>query len=71
MSRLRSLVEFDAHMYDSGDACMTCTKGAPVEHVSFRKQKAEGSKQKARRQKAGGRRQKAENTLGRLIIPLR
>src|SRR5688572_23025278 len=32
---IRSLVEFDAHMYDSGDACNDCTKGAPVEHVRF------------------------------------
>jgi orotate phosphoribosyltransferase len=32
---IRSLVEFDAHMYDSGDACMDCKKSAPVEHVRF------------------------------------
>jgi orotate phosphoribosyltransferase-like protein len=32
---IRALVEFDAHFYDSGDACSDCTKGAPVEHVRF------------------------------------
>jgi orotate phosphoribosyltransferase len=32
---IRSLVEFDAHMYDSGDACNDCVSGAPVEHVRF------------------------------------
>jgi orotate phosphoribosyltransferase len=33
--RIKSLVEFDAHMYDSGDACADCQKNAPVEHVRF------------------------------------
>jgi hypothetical protein len=28
-------VEFDAHMYDSGDACSDCVKDVPVEHVRF------------------------------------
>lgn len=32
---IRSLVEFDAHMYDEGDQCSDCVKGAPVEHVRF------------------------------------
>ena len=32
---IRSLVEFDAHMYDEGDACGDCKKGAPIEHVRF------------------------------------
>jgi orotate phosphoribosyltransferase len=32
---IRSLVDFDAHMYDSGDACSDCKKGVPVEHVRF------------------------------------
>ena len=32
---IRSLVEFDAHMYDEGDECTDCVKGAPVEHVRF------------------------------------
>ncbi len=32
---IKSLVEFDAHMYDSGDACNDCVSGAPVEHVRF------------------------------------
>src|SRR6266850_7829029 len=32
---IRSLVEFDAHMYDSGDACGDCKQNAPVEHVRF------------------------------------
>jgi orotate phosphoribosyltransferase len=32
---IRSLVEFDAHMYDEGDQCTDCVKGAPVEHVRF------------------------------------
>ena len=32
---IRSLVEFDAHMYDSGDACIDCKKNAPIEHVRF------------------------------------
>ena len=32
---IKSLVEFDAHMYDSGEACADCTKDAPAEHVRF------------------------------------
>jgi orotate phosphoribosyltransferase len=32
---IRSLVEFDAHMYDSGDGCSDCRKEAPLEHVRF------------------------------------
>ena len=32
---IRSLVDFDAHMYDSGDACDDCYKNSPVEHVRF------------------------------------
>src|SRR6266576_2678355 len=33
--QIKSLVEFDAHMYDSGDACSDCKKEAPLEHVRF------------------------------------
>ena len=32
---IRALVEFDAHMYDTGDACGDCKKDVPVEHVRF------------------------------------
>jgi orotate phosphoribosyltransferase len=32
---IRSLVEFDAHMYDEGEECSDCMKNAPVEHVRF------------------------------------
>jgi orotate phosphoribosyltransferase len=32
---IRSLVEFDAQMYDEGDACSDCKKDVPVEHVRF------------------------------------
>jgi orotate phosphoribosyltransferase len=32
---IKSLVTFDAHMYDSGDSCSDCVKGAPVENVRF------------------------------------
>src|SRR3982074_80428 len=32
---IRSLVEFDAHMYDEGDQCNDCVQGAPVENVRF------------------------------------
>jgi orotate phosphoribosyltransferase len=32
---IKSLVTFDAHMYDSGDTCSDCVKGAPVENVRF------------------------------------
>ncbi len=31
---IKSLVEFDAHMYDDG-SCIDCKEGAPVEHVRF------------------------------------
>jgi len=33
--KIRSLVEFDARMYDSGDTCEECKKNAPVENVRF------------------------------------
>ena len=32
---IKSLVEFDAHFYDQGDACLDCKRDAPVEHVRF------------------------------------
>ncbi len=32
---IKSLVEFDAKYYDSGEECVDCTKGAPEEHVRF------------------------------------
>lgn len=32
---IRSLVEFDARMYDSGDECNGCKQNVPVEHVRF------------------------------------
>ena len=32
---IRSLVEFDAKMYDADGECTDCVKGAPVEHVRF------------------------------------
>lgn len=32
---VKSLVEFDAKYYDSGDACADCKSGAPVEPVRF------------------------------------
>jgi len=32
---IKALVEFDAHMYDSGDLCTDCKENAPVEHVRF------------------------------------
>ena len=32
---IKSLVEFDVQMYDSGDECSDCKKNAPVEHVRF------------------------------------
>ena len=32
---VKSLVEFDVQMYDSGDECGDCKKNAPVEHVRF------------------------------------
>jgi len=30
---IKSLVEFDAQLYDEGDSCSNCKEGAPVEHV--------------------------------------
>lgn len=32
---IRALVEFDAHMYDSGDECADCKQNVPVENVRF------------------------------------
>ena len=32
---IRSLVDFDAKMYDSEGECTDCMKGAPIEHVRF------------------------------------
>ena len=32
---IKSLVTFDAHMYDSSNACADCKNNAPVEHVRF------------------------------------
>jgi orotate phosphoribosyltransferase len=32
---IRSLVEFDAPMYDEGEECGACKKKTPVEHVRF------------------------------------
>lgn len=32
---IRSLVEFDARMYDAGEECGDCGKNAPVENVRF------------------------------------
>jgi hypothetical protein len=32
---IKSLVEFDARMYDSAGDCEDCSKNAPVEHVRF------------------------------------
>src|SRR6266498_83070 len=32
---IKSLVEFDAHMYDDGDDCVDCKKDVRVEHVRF------------------------------------
>lgn len=32
---IKSLVEFDAHLYDNNDACVDCQKDAPIEHVRF------------------------------------
>jgi orotate phosphoribosyltransferase len=32
---IKSLVEFDAHMYDNADACIDCKRDAPVERVRF------------------------------------
>ncbi len=33
--RIESLVEFDEKYYDTAEACVECTKGAPEEHVRF------------------------------------
>ncbi len=32
---IKSLVDFDAHMYDSEKDCLDCKKGVPIEHVRF------------------------------------
>lgn len=32
---IKSLVEFDARMYESADECRDCKKGVPIEHVRF------------------------------------
>jgi orotate phosphoribosyltransferase len=32
---IKSLVEFDSHFYDTGEACTDCKESAPVEHVRF------------------------------------
>jgi orotate phosphoribosyltransferase len=32
---IKSLVDFDAHMYDSEQDCRDCKKGIPIEHVRF------------------------------------
>jgi orotate phosphoribosyltransferase len=32
---IKSLVEFDAKYYDTGDQCAECRRGAPEEHVRF------------------------------------
>jgi orotate phosphoribosyltransferase-like protein len=32
---IKSLVEFDAKMYDTADECEGCSKKAPIEHVRF------------------------------------
>ena len=34
-STIRSLVDFDAHMYDEGEECSDCKQNVPVEHVRF------------------------------------
>jgi orotate phosphoribosyltransferase len=33
--QVKSLVEFDSRLYDSGEQCATCREGAPEEHVRF------------------------------------
>jgi len=33
--KVKSLVEFDAKMYDTGDQCAECKENAPEEHVRF------------------------------------
>jgi orotate phosphoribosyltransferase len=32
---IKSLVEFDAHFYDTTASCVDCKEGAPIEHVRF------------------------------------
>jgi len=32
---IKSLVDFDAHLYESGDECKECKASAPEEHVRF------------------------------------
>ncbi|HEY0006940.1 MAG TPA: hypothetical protein VGB17_19325 [Pyrinomonadaceae bacterium] len=32
---IKSLVEFDAHLYDASDQCSDCQQGSPEEHVRF------------------------------------
>jgi orotate phosphoribosyltransferase len=32
---VKSLIEFDSHFYDEGEACADCKKDAPIEHVRF------------------------------------
>jgi orotate phosphoribosyltransferase len=32
---IKSLVEFDAHMYDDAESCIDCKRDAPVEKVRF------------------------------------
>lgn len=32
---IKSLVDFDAHMYENGDNCIECTQGAEPEHVRY------------------------------------
>jgi len=32
---IKSLVEFDAHLYETSDSCLDCLKDTPVEHVRF------------------------------------
>lgn len=32
---IKSLVEFDSKLYDSGEACLECKHDAPVEHLRF------------------------------------
>jgi hypothetical protein len=32
---IKSLVEFDAHMYDTGADCVDCKKSVTAEHVRF------------------------------------
>ena len=33
--RIKSLVEFDAHMYDDGNKCVDCKEGTQPEHVRY------------------------------------